>query len=146
MTRVDFYILENGDLAASEALACRVIEKAFRNGHRVFVHTASPVDSQRIDDLLWTFRPGSFVPHCHAQKNTIASATKSPVVISHQFDLAADADMLVNLSGHTPARLDGFQRIAEVVADDENAKLSARQRFREYREHGSELHSHGMTA
>lgn len=146
MTRVDFYILENGDMAASEAFACRVIEKAFRNGHRIFVHTASAIDSQRLDDLLWTFRPGSFVPHYHAPNSATASIAKSTVVISHQFDLATDADMLVNLSGHTPARLDGFQRVAEVIADDENAKLAARQRFRQYREQGSELHSHSMTA
>jgi DNA polymerase-3 subunit chi len=146
MTRVDFYILENGDLAASEAFACRVIEKAFRNGHGVFVHTASPVDSQRLDDLLWTFRPGSFVPHHRTEQAVAPNAAKSPVVISHKFDLATNADMLVNLSGCVPDQLDSFQRIAEVIADDENAKLSARQRFRLYRELGSELHSHSMTA
>lgn len=145
MTRVDFYILENGDMTASEALACRVIEKAFRNGHRIFVHTASPVDSQRLDDLLWTFRPGSFVPHHRAEQAATPGAAKSPVVISHKFDLATNADMLVNLSGCIPDCLDSFQRVAEVVADDEHAKLSARQRFRLYRELGSELHSHSMT-
>ena len=29
----------------------------------VHIHAASRADAERLDELLWTFRDGSFVPH-----------------------------------------------------------------------------------
>ena len=61
--QVDFYILETA--AAHEQLrtACRLAEKAWHKGHRVFIHTDSKETARSLDDMLWTYRQDSFVPH-----------------------------------------------------------------------------------
>ncbi|MEM7284454.1 MAG: DNA polymerase III subunit chi, partial [Pseudomonadota bacterium] len=64
MTRVDFYILKDTAPEARELFAARLVEKAYRLGHKVFVHTANMHLATLFDEYLWTFRDGSFVPHC----------------------------------------------------------------------------------
>jgi len=63
MTQVDFYILSDETGTARALLACRLTEKAWKQGHRVYINTASPQQLADLDDLLWTFRAGSFIPH-----------------------------------------------------------------------------------
>ncbi len=69
MTRVNFYLLEGSGERACELFACRLAEKAYRMTHRTFIHTPSAAAAGKVDDLLWTFRDGAFVPH------TLADAT-----------------------------------------------------------------------
>jgi len=68
MTRIDFYLLTGdaagGETAISKDMAvCRLTNKAFLLGHRVYIHTADAAEAQRLDNLLWTFSAGSFIPH-----------------------------------------------------------------------------------
>ncbi len=60
MTQVDFYLVQHGQ---REPFVCRLVQKAFALGNDVFVHTPSEADARHIDELLWTFQQGSFVPH-----------------------------------------------------------------------------------
>ncbi len=61
--RVDFYILPGDAPAARDQLGCRLAEKACKMGHKVYLHTESEAHARRLDELLWTFRAGSFLPH-----------------------------------------------------------------------------------
>ncbi len=56
MTQVDFYIL--GDQAKGDRylLACRIAEKAYNQRRRIYLHTNSEAESQRLDRLMWTYR------------------------------------------------------------------------------------------
>ena len=63
MTKVDFYLLSGVGQDARETMACKLIDKAYQLQHKIYVHTESQQDAKRLDDLLWTFRPGSFIPH-----------------------------------------------------------------------------------
>src|SRR3569832_2056639 len=63
MTRVDFYILPDASTDGRERLACRLADKAYRLGHEVYIHARDRQHAARLDELLWTFRAGSFVPH-----------------------------------------------------------------------------------
>ena len=68
-TRIDFYLLQ--DVADNEekasqskyALACRLIEKAYLRGHKVFVFCNNRQEAETLDELLWTFKEDSFIPH-----------------------------------------------------------------------------------
>jgi DNA polymerase-3 subunit chi len=56
------------------------------------------------------------------------------VQLTPDLDTVDAADLLVNLSGRLPARLERFNRIAEIIdADDERRRLG-RERFKAYRE------------
>jgi DNA polymerase-3 subunit chi len=113
MTRVDFYVLPE---AAGNRLpfACRLTEKAFRRGHRVYLHLDNPAQAQRVDDLLWTFRQSGFLPHERLEADGDCQA---PILIGYRPEPPAHCDLLINLSRSVPPFCARFQRVAELVAD-----------------------------
>jgi DNA polymerase-3 subunit chi len=145
MTRVDFYVLDDNGEQAREQFACRLVEKAVRLRHRVFVHTPSPGDAQQLDRLLWTFSDGSFVPHVlDAADLEPALAEATPVRVGSGAEPAAEAELLVNLDAGVPAFFSRFDRVAEIVAGDETRRGQARERFRFYRDRGYEIETHQL--
>ena len=60
VSRVDFYILSTSGELARQQFACRLAEKAYKLKHNVHIHVANQESARRLDDLLWTFRDGSF--------------------------------------------------------------------------------------
>lgn len=136
--RVDFYILASGDTAERETFCCRLAEKAYRQGNRVFVLTADRGEAERLDERLWSFRAGSFVPHAVA-----GAAADEPVVLGESAP-AGGADVLVNLAPGLPAGWQSFARIAEIVNQDPAVRDPARERFRRYRDAGVEPESHRL--
>jgi len=138
MTQVDFYILSDTSSQACSLFSCRLAEKAYKQGHRVFINTDSTPQLKQLDDLLWTFRAGSFVPHavytedCHAQ----------PVLLGHGVDPEDHNDVLVNMANEIPAFFSRFERVAELVGGDEKERTAARERYRFYQDRGYTLNTH----
>jgi DNA polymerase-3 subunit chi len=140
MTRVDFYLLSNGEQARPLA-ACRLAHKAYRLKHRVYVLAASPEEAAQLDRLLWTFNPGSFVPHgLHAGPVD----PQLPVLIGHEAPPPEFADVLIALAPEAPAYAERFARVAEIVGPGEAERAAARARFRAYRERGFEVQTHDL--
>jgi DNA polymerase-3 subunit chi len=140
MARVDFYILAQPDERARQVLACKLAEKAWRLDNSVYIHAKSPADAEKLDELLWTFRDGSFVPHGLTGRND--GTEESPIVIG--CDGAADRDLMINLCDEIPACVEGFPRVAELVTSDENSRLLSRKRYASYRDQGHELNTHKL--
>jgi len=140
--RVDFYILPGRQAGSRSLLGCRLAEKAYGLGHTVYIHTASPEQAQHLDELLWTFRQGSFVPHA---LHPDADNEVPPVLIGWQPDPLVNATLLINLSEEAPAFLERFERVAELVDQDEKTLDTSRDKFRRYRTQGCELHTHKLT-
>lgn len=139
MTQIDFYILGSGPDEAN-GFACRLAEKAFQSGHRIYLHTRSANDARQIDQQLWTFRAGSFVPHALLEGGDAAVGT--PVIVGATRAPADQNDVLINLSDEIPPDYARFARVAEVVAGTEPSKDAARQRYRSYRDAGHSVQSH----
>ena len=62
MTRIDFYLLPVAEPHGKLSFACRLAEKAFREGCQVHVHASDADEAAAMDALLWSFRDTSFVP------------------------------------------------------------------------------------
>lgn len=139
MTRVDFYILNESTDAARQQFVCRLTEKAWQQGHKVYIHTDGADLSRTLDDLLWRFRDGSFLPH---SLDNATDADSVAVHIGHSDDPMHHDDLLINLGREVPLFFSRFKRVAEVIAGDEGAKQAGRERFRFYRERGYPLGSH----
>ena len=139
MPQVDFYLLPTSDEGSRLRMVCRTTEKAFSLGHRVHIHTGSQALSARLDELLWTFRDRSFVPHCIAPH----SAEPWPVTVGHDWD-PDHGDVLVNLAPRAPACAERFARIVEVVDQSPEVQSQGRGRYRAYRELGCTLHHHRL--
>ena len=142
MAKVDFYILSAAGELARQKFACRLAEQAYKLDNKVHIHVSAPESASRIDDLLWTFRDGSFVPH-----ELIGSSTttpKSPVTIGCDYFPPGDFDLLINLGDVIPGEASAFPRVAEVVTSDEECKSLSRQRFVDYRDQGHTLDTHNL--
>lgn len=139
--RVDFYILSAASEAARLHFACRLTEKAYLLNHRVHLHTGSSEDAARLDELLWTFRQGSFIPHELARDG---QGDGPPVTIGFGPGTPPQADLLINLANAVPEFAGGFGRIAEIVDDSEPARSSGRERFRRYKQSGHEPATHNI--
>ena len=142
MTRVSFYILKSQDIHSRQQIACRLAEKAWREGHQVFIYTENAQQSAAMDEALWTFRPESFVPHQILESaNTIAA----PVLISHDNTPPPRLmDVLINLNAEQPMFFSQFERLAEIIDDDEQVKQYGRQRYKFYQDRGYPLETHHL--
>ncbi len=138
--RIDFYILSQSGESERTAFACRLAEKAYRLANTVHIHTASQAEAARLDDLLWTFRDGSFVPH--ELLDTDVEGAESPVTIGCVGNVEGGRDLLINLSDDIPEFAGSFARVAELVSADEQCRQVSRRRFAAYREMGHTPNTH----
>jgi DNA polymerase-3 subunit chi len=136
--RVDFYVLESPAADARARFACRLSEKAWTLGHQVHALTADPAASGELDELMWTFRPDSFLPH---DLWPDANA-ETPVTIGHDASSAPPADLLINLTDEIPPCIDQFGRIAEIIDASPGCRSAGRTRFGFYRDQGYDPQTH----
>ena len=143
--RVDFYILETGAEHERVRTACRLAEKAWQRGHRVFIHADSANLAQSVDDMLWTYRQDSFVPHAlWRDRRDVAAAEHEPVLVGDGTAEPAEIDVLINLAEEVPGFVERSARVAEIVSGDESARRSGRARYRTYRERGFPIEQHNL--
>ncbi|RJS93777.1 DNA polymerase III subunit chi [Salinisphaera sp. Q1T1-3] len=143
MTEVFFYILEDTAPEACTHFACRLVEKAHGEGHRVYLHAGDQAQVQTLDRQLWTFRQGSFVPHVAAD-DLAADDDLTPVVIGSATPPDGFDDVLVNIGGDVGAFFSRFSRHNEIVGPDDVA--SARERYRYFKDRGYSLTTHKIPA
>ena len=131
--RVDFYIIEDAAPAARLKVACRLAEKAYLASQRALIWHTDRAELEALDELLWTFADGSFVPHEWLTPNAAAQA---PVLLSAGSPPTGPVDFVVNLAADAPPFLHLSRRIAEIVDGDEGRRQAGRARFKAYRELG----------
>ncbi len=142
MTRVDFYILEESAASARQHFACRLAEKAWQQGHKVYIHTEDATQSNLLDEMLWTFHADSFLPH---SLDDAADADTVRVHIGHGDEPLHHDDVLINLGREVPLFFSRFKRVAEVITAEEPVRQAGRERYRFYRERGYPMESHNIT-
>ena len=140
--QVDFYILEDADPHAKLRAACRIIQKAFSQGLKVYAQTAGPAQSEALDRLLWTFSQGSFIPHAIADPEP-RPWPDYPVQLGAG-PPPAGAEVLINMADGDPGQPRPCRRIIELVGAAAPDKAAGRQRFRAYREQGLEPNTHRL--
>jgi DNA polymerase-3 subunit chi len=139
MTQVDFYILPNDDQLQRVQFACRLADKAYRLGHRVYIHAESSQQTRLLDDMLWTFQQNSFIPHALLGDD---SEAKPPVQLGHDAEPDASHQVLINLAPEVPLFFSRFERVAELVNSDATLRQQGRSRYSFYKERGYPLRTH----
>lgn len=137
MTQIGFYILRESDDKGLLLLACRLAEKAYQRKYRVYIHTPETDAQRRLDDKLWTFSQGSFVPHALAGEDTAA-----PVLIGGEEPPPGVDGVLINLAPDVPDFFSRFERLIELVSADGEQRKLARNRYRFYQDRGYSLETH----
>ena len=141
MTQVDFYILQDSQPGARSLFTCRLTEKVFKQGHQVYINTESSQQLEQLDDLLWTFRDGSFLPHAVYAGG---ASDNPPILLGHAVEPDGPGDVLVNLSSELPPFFSRFSRVAELVDNDTPRLDAARERYRFYKDRGYTLNTHTL--
>jgi DNA polymerase-3 subunit chi len=141
--KVDFYVLSDEAPDARLRCACRLAEEAVDQGRRVYLRASSAAEAQRLDDLLWTYRDGSFIPH-EIYAGAPASHATVMVLVGEADAPESHRQLLINLAPAVPEDLQRYEAIAEIVDVDPTRKSEARERYKQYREHGCSLDSHNL--
>ncbi|MGI9295734.1 MAG: DNA polymerase III subunit chi [Pseudomonadales bacterium] len=137
MTHIDFYVLTNiTTFEHGLEFACRVVNKAFRQGHGVYVHAGDEMQAHRLDQLLWQHPKESFIPHNLLEKGP------APVNIGYENDSGAHADVMLNLNSTVPSFFSRFTRVIELVLAEPEHKRISREHYSFYKNQGFPLKSH----
>ena len=142
MPEVSFYILSSASEQERCLFACKLAEKAYRSGEYLFLQTGSERQSRMLDDLLWTFRAGSFVPHQIDSGEVPANANR--ILIGTGDAPQNRQKIIVNLSPQPPENLQQTERILEILNADETIKQAGRQRYRHYQQLQLAITTHKM--
>ncbi|GMG86737.1 DNA polymerase III subunit chi [Biformimicrobium ophioploci] len=137
MTKIDFYILKSDQAADAESFACRLAEKAWRGNLPVLIAVDDQAQAQRLDQLLWTFREDSFLPHGPAGNGV-------PVAVSTENHPDYHAGLLINLRSRIPGWFSQFNRMSEIVTQDPEVLERSRKRFGHFRDRGYPVESHKL--
>jgi DNA polymerase III subunit chi len=139
---ISFYVLPTESCQERYLLACKLIEKAYRNEFLTYVLTDSTEQSQLIDDLLWTFRAGSFIPH-QIDKGELPEL-ENVVLIGSDPSPEKGYKTLINLSTRIPDGFTKAERVLELIDDSEESKALGRDRYRHYQQTEMEISIHKM--
>jgi DNA polymerase-3 subunit chi len=141
MAQVDFYVLDSPGAAARQRFACRLAEKAYRLKNTVHILADTRESAMQLDELLWTFRDGSFVPH---EISSADGAAEAPVTIGYGSHPSGAHDLLINLSDEVAVADESVPRVAEIVSSDDDSLRRSRRRFATYRHQRHTLETHKL--
>ena len=142
MPEISFYILSSTGMHERYRFACKLIEKAYRSGSFCYVLTDTEAHSHTLDELLWTFRPNSFIPHQIYQGEM--PQFSNTVLIGNQPAPLQWQKIILNLASNPLADLSNTEKVLEILDNDEQIKTLGRQRYRYYKQLGIELITHNI--
>lgn len=137
MTEITFYTFADNPFD----VARRIADKAYGQGKQVMIYAPDPATADAIDRLLWTTPALGFVPHC---RDTDALAAETPVLIGANADALQRADVMINLHHTQPPAFARFERLVEIIGQDDAGRDQGRDRYRFYKTRGYALQSHDM--
>ena len=129
MMQIYFYSGSNDRLQT----ACRLCAKAVQQNMKVLIYAPDTAVLEELDQLLWTFAPTSFIPHCDIRADSeLVNAT--PVILSNSIPADRQFDVLLNLHQQQPPAFDQFNRLIEIADTSPEGKQTARARYRFYKD------------
>jgi DNA polymerase-3 subunit chi len=137
MTNIDFHILQDTSVEARWLYACRFIEKVERLGHSILVTVDTETEAQELDDLLWSFKPESFIAH-----QIIGGEGTAKVEITYTGEAGNHHDVLINLGSQIPDYFSRFERLCEIVIQDQKILENTREHYRFYKQRGYPITQH----
>lgn len=142
MARIDFAFGAPDRLRAACDAAC----KHYLKGGRLVVYCTDQALLERFDLMLWGFEATAFVPHVLADDplapQTAIWLSNKPVVPPAGL---SPLPWLLNLDEQCPPGLEHYERILEVVPQDEASVQAGRERWRQYKALGHALHAHDLS-
>ena len=110
-----------------EMRACEIAEESYARGKRLQIIAVDQEQAERLDDLLWTFKPDSFVPHGlwvgypdEPAESVVITASKEPV---------PGMDSLLMMGYIEVDLVSRFSHVVHLVVDDNQERLDSSRRY-----------------
>jgi len=110
---------------------------------KLYVYAGAEEVAGHMDDLMWTFRDVSFLPH--ALDGSEGDDGEYITIGWGEYE-RSDRQVMINLTSAVPSFIHRFERIVEFVPAGDTDRQLARNRYRQYRDAGCELHNHDLAA
>ncbi len=124
-------------VAEQRVLLCRWTERFFMEKKRVQILVDSTLEAQSIDQLLWTFSQGSFIPHMIF--NPGGTAPAEPVLITTEESRVAGFEAVIC---DRPADLEFMSKFETAVhfilRDDDERRRQSRILWQRARDSGAD--------
>lgn len=142
MSKIDFYLIPTTSEIDRLTFACRLIEKIYKQQRRIYIHTESQTAAHHLDELLWTYRNDSFLPHHLVGEGP---DPVPPIQIGYTTLLPKQQDILMNLCPGAPEFYKQFSRVVELITEDPDITALGRERYKLYRSQGCNISTHKLT-
>jgi len=120
---------------------CQLAERYFNAGRRVLIRIADENQAVTLDQFMWTWKKGTFLPH--ACDNGTVECHDEPVVIALSERNPNAADLLILAA---PCSLEFIRQFEQVIdfaeLYDPDLAQASRDRFARYRETGFDTGMH----
>lgn len=144
MRTAHFYLLDEIGDASLLPFICEQVCAYYREGQKVLVMATDQIQAEALDQLLWQLPVKAFVPHNLSGEGPSGG---SPVEISwpgysvNTQNRTSPRPCLVNLAADVPDIASKARSITDVVPVDDQQRAAARQRYKQYRQLGIEIHT-----
>ena len=138
MTGIDFHF----NTPDKVGYACRLLRKAVagRGAQVVVVGDADVLSA--VDLALWQLSPADFIAHCDIDAEAGILA-RSPVVLAGRKDAPLPhRQVMLNLGADVPSGFERFERLIDIVSNDDADRQIARTRWRHYADRGYAITRH----
>ena len=117
----------------------KLLEKVVRLGHKVYIRAASEQQANLLDNRIWDYQDQAFLPH-----SLVAEGLESPIEIGYGDAQPTHKDIFLNFDLEIPDQALSFNRIIEIVVQEQSILEATRCNFRHYKKAGFDIHMNDM--
>ena len=110
-----------------EMQACEIAERIYAEGDRLLIVAIDEEQAARLDDLLWTYKPDTFVPH--GLWKSMDNEPAQPVIITTQKERVPGIASLLTMDYCPVEMVQQFSQVIHVVVVDNQERLEASRRY-----------------
>jgi DNA polymerase-3 subunit chi len=134
MTEVRFYHLERSSL---DQVLPQLLTKALQTGQKILVKAPDANEVERLNEHLWTYDPGSFIPHGSAKDGF---TTDQSVFLTQDDENPNGASILFLTHDLESPQISSYQLVCEIFdGRNEDSLSAARTRWKTYKQDGHAL-------
>lgn len=143
MNRVDFYLLKSNAFSDQIGFCCRLSEKALAQQNKIHIQTKDPIQSDALNEALWSFKANSFLPHAIGQNQhqDYPITIDSDALEQHS---TAQRDLLILLCSEIPRNHANFGRMCVITPNLESDIQLAREQYKHFKKLGLTVNIHDM--
>ena len=127
MNKVTEVIFVEATASRMEMRACELAGHSYAQGDRLQIIAIDEEQAVRLDDLLWTYKPDTFVPH--GRWKGMGSASDQSIVITTRKERVPGIASLLTMD-YCPVKIvRQFSKVIHVVVVDNKERLEASRRY-----------------